>query len=313
MAPMYVAEDQGFFKAEGITNKYEQVPDAYAAAGLQSQGKLDVNMLGISAAFFNAINSGLKIKAVADRLQYTCSSDNELIVRTKLWNEGHQTIAGLKGSTVALLSRGSATEYWLDVLLAQQGLTEKDLGKIVTLSYPNILTGLKTGAVDYTFLAQPLGAQALDDGTAKRIQPIYKIVPNEEIGILDFSDSFIGKDSGGVAARWLAAWLKGVRYFEDTANKQQVIATVAKWTKIDPKYISQLYGTDQWPWMRPNGDVDLSPVAADANFMKQQNLVKSIPAVSDWYDSGPINAAVKLVGSVAQTRDCSSVPAFSVQ
>lgn len=308
MAPMYMAEELGYFAERGIANNYESVANPYDLLGVQSQGELDVNIVGTSAAFFNAVNQGLNVRAVSDRMQYLCSSDNILLARTEAWEEGLQTPADLAGKKVAIIARGSGTEYWLGLILEREGLSLSDV-EIVTLSYPDTVNALATGAVDAGFVVEPLALAALNDGTAKRIVAMHEVLPGQQLGELVFSQEFIDRNGGEVAAQWLAAWIEGVRFYLDPANKEQVIDIISEWSQVDRAVVEQLYGTDQWPWMDPNGDLDVDYIAEnDGAWMLENELVEELPPPSVYYEDGPLMAAQEMVGRVEVERDCSTVP-----
>jgi len=310
MAPLYAAEDEGLFAKHGIKNEYTLAPNPYAMLAPQSQGRLDVNIVGTSAAYFNAHNQGLKIRTVADRMQYRCSSDNTLIARTAVHEAGLKAPADLKGKRIAIIARGSGTEYWLGLILARVNLKMSDVS-IVTLSYPDTLTALKTGAIDAGFVPQPLTATALGDGTAKRIIAMHEVLPGQQLGKLIYSQDFIDRNGGKTAAAWLAGWIEGVRFAQNPANKARMIELVAKWTKADVALITKLYGTDQWPYADPNGDLDTDYIAKnDGPWMLENKLIEKLPTPAEYYDSRPVKAAQAIVGRVAVERDCSKVPVF---
>lgn len=308
MAPLYIAEDLGYFAGRGIANNYESVANPYDLLGVQSQGELDVNIVGTAPAFFNAVNEGLNVRAVSDRMQYRCSSDNILLARTEAWEEGLQTTADLEGKTIAIIARGSGTEYWLGLILQREGLSLSDVN-IVTLSYPDTVNALSTGAIDAGFVVQPLALTALNAGTARRIVAMHEVLPGQQLGELIFSQEFIDSNDGETAAQWLAAWLEGVRYYLDPANKEQVIDIIAEWSQVERSVVEQLYGTDQWPWMNPNGDLDTDYIAEnDGAWMVENELVEELPPPSVYYEDGPLMAAQAEVGRVEFERDCSTVP-----
>jgi NitT/TauT family transport system substrate-binding protein len=309
MAPLYAAEEEGFFARHGIKNELTVAPNPYNMLPAQSAGELDVNIVGTSAAYFNAHNQGLKIRVVSDRLQYRCSSDNILLARTGAYDEGLKTTAELKGKKVAIISRGSGTEYWLSLILGKSGMTIKDV-QIVTLSYPDVVNALKTGAIDAGFVTQPLASTVLLDGTAKRLIAMHELLPGEQLGKLIMSQEFIERDGGKPAAAWLAGWIEGVRFAQDPANKDRMIELVTKWTKADGALIARMYGTDQWPYADPNGDLDTDFVAKDGQWMLEQKLIERLPEPAEYYDTRPLKAAQEIVGRVEVNRDCSTVPVF---
>lgn len=306
LAPMMVADAKGFFTKHNVQVEFSNA-DIYSRLAVQSQGKLDVNIPGVGGAVFNGINQGLKLRAVADRQQYRCASDNLLLARTDAWNGGLKGVGDLKGKKVAIIAKGSTTEYWLDKALSGAGLKQSDLGQVVTLSYPDTVNALKSGAVDAGFLVEPLAYQMIAGGQAKRIIAMNEVVPNEEQGLITMSQEFIQKRPD-VAARWMAGWLDGVRYYLDPKNKDDVIKIVAERTKVPADIITKLYGTDQWPYMNPNGRVDTATVMnEDGRWMLDNKIIQKLPQPAEWYDESVVNAALKIVGEAPANRDCASV------
>lgn len=306
LAPMMVADEKGFFEKHDIEVSFDDA-DIYSRLAVQSQGKLDVNIPGVGGAFFNAVNEGLNLRAVADRQQYRCASDNLLLAGTKAYDAGLTSVSDLAGKKVAILAKGSTTEYWLDRALEDAGMTQDDLGQVVTLGYPDTVNALKTGAVDAGFLVQPLAIQMIEDGDAHRLLAMNEVAPDQEQGLITMSGKFID-ERPDVAARWMAGWLEGVRYYEDPANRDDVVKIIAERTKVPAKTIDKLYGTDQWPYMDPNGEVDTDTVMnEDAKWMVDNDVVSEVPKPDDWYDDSVVKAAQDIVGRVPVERDCASV------
>ncbi|MEV5822568.1 ABC transporter substrate-binding protein [Micromonospora haikouensis] len=306
LAPMMVADAKGFFGKHDVEVEFSNA-DIYSRLAVQGQGKLDVNIPGTGGALFNAVNQGLRVRVVADRQQYRCASDNMLLARTAAYDGGLKGVADLKGKKVAILAKGSSTEYWLDRALGQVGLKQSDLGQVVTLSYPDTANALKSGAVDAGFLVEPLAYQLISDGQARRVLAMNEVAPNQEQGLITMSQDFIDKRPE-VAARWMAGWLEGVRYYQDPANRDEVVKIVSERTKVPAETIGKLYGTDQWPYMDPNGRVDTATVVAeDGKWLLDNKIIEKLPEVSGWHDGSVVDAALKIVGEVPVNRDCSSV------
>ncbi len=311
MVPMYLADDLGFYAKRGIKNEYTE-GNPFDLMSVQSKGDIDVNIPGTSAAFFNAITSGLKVKAVADRMQYHCSSDNMLVIGSQGWNQGLQSIADLKGKRVSINARGSGTQRLLDELLHRNNMTEADLAQVVVLGYPDTVNALKTGALDAGWLSEPLAAQVMLDGSAKRLTTANEVFPGQELGLFVYSDQFMNRDNGNLAKEWLAAWLEGVRYYLNPANKAQVLKTAQQWTKVDESVLNAMYGTDQWPLMDPNGDLDATTMATqDGQWYLDNKFIDRIPEPSEFYDSRAIKAAQSEVGVVPVDWSCTGVTPLS--
>ncbi len=312
-APFFVADELGFFKKHGITLAKTPTNDIYGMLAPLSQGQLDVLQSASSAAFFNAINQGLKFKAVADRLTSRCSSENMLVVRRQLWDQGVRTAASLKGKKIGSFAPGSATSYWLDRWLADNGVSEKDLGQIIYLGPVDTANALQNGAIDAGFVGQPGAVAMLQEGKLVRMTTPHEMVPNQQLGLWVMSDDFLAK-SPDVAARWLAAWIEGVRFVNDPKNREQVIDIVSKATEVDRARIALLYGTDQFPYANPNAIVDTNFVEKeDAQWMLKKQLVQKVPPRESWYQDATVRAALKLVGGeVNAARSCDGVKRLSL-
>jgi NitT/TauT family transport system substrate-binding protein len=311
MVPMYLADDLGFYAKRGIKNEYTE-GNPFDLMSVQSKGDIDVNIPGTSAAFFNAINSGLKVKAVADRMQYHCSSDNMLVIGSRGWDQGIQSIAALKGKRISINARGSGTNRLLDELLHRNNMTEADLGQVLVLGYPDTVNALKTGALDAGWLSEPLAAQVILDGSAKRLTTAHEIFPGQELGLFVYSEQFTNRDNGTPAKQWLSAWLEGVRYYMNPANKAQILKTAQKWTKVDESVLSAMYGTDQWPLMDPNGDLDANTMATqDGVWYLDNKFIDRIPEPNEFYDNRAIKAAQGEVGVVPVDWSCGGITRLS--
>lgn len=312
MAPYYVAEAKGYFRQEKIRIKPIITSNVFGLLPLLSKDQINLDYIGTSPAFFNAVNSGLHIVAIADRLQYKCSSDAALLVRSSVYNSGVTSTKGLSGRSVAILGNGTTMQYWLDTTLTQAGLPLSAPSKVVTLNFSDMLTALRTGAIDYAYDGEPLDLEAVKAGYAKILEPISSIVPNEEVGLWVASDQFARADGGRIAARWLIAWLKGVRYEENPNNKASTVAIVSRLGHFPETLVKQLYLTTQWPWARPNGTVDVHRILSmDAAWALKNHLIAKIPPTSRWYNSSPVTLALNDIGRVSDNRDCATVPSPS--
>lgn len=152
--PFIAADAKGYFAREGV--KVELVTfnnPVERDAALQS-GALDGEVADILAAAF-AVQNGLDVKITS----VTCGKYDILAAS----RSGINDIRGLLGKKVAL-SKNTIIEYVVDNLLAEKGITEDEIEKIIVSQMPVRLEMLKSGRVDAACLPEPLSSLAVKSG-----------------------------------------------------------------------------------------------------------------------------------------------------
>lgn len=301
-APLFAAVDKGFFAKYGIENQISNVAIT-ASLPLVARGDYDWGRSTNGPGYFNAINSGLAIVGVVDRLTYACSADNVLSVSTKAWETGVRAFEDLKGKTVAHNAPGTATEYWHTLNLRRTGLKATDM-RIVYLNYPDMLAALSTGGADAGYLPEPLVTKGVLEGKIKPILHMHKVAPGDNIGMIFFGRKFIEKQNGDLAVRWVMAYLEGARFAQDRKNRDEVIQLVAKWTRVEERVLQTAYdGKLTWPQVNPNGHVDVEHMLrGQGEYFLKTGQVDKLPAPRQIYDPRFVNEALKVIGEVPFDR-----------
>ena len=238
-AHLYAAIEKGMFAKHGIENQIDSVAIP-ASLPLVARGEYDWGRSSNGPGYFNAVNSGLGIVGTVDRLTYICSADNALVVSAKGYEAGLRTFPDLRGKTLGINAPGTATDYWLAVVLAKNGMKRSDI-RVVTLGYPDLLAALSSGSADAGFMSEPLLTKAVLEGKLKVILPVSKIAPGDNIGMMFFGRNFVQKAGGDLATRWLMAYLEGIRFVQDRANRDEVLKIIAKHTKIEAEVLAAIY------------------------------------------------------------------------
>jgi ABC-type nitrate/sulfonate/bicarbonate transport system substrate-binding protein len=297
-AHIYSAVEKGIFAKHGIDNQIDSVPIP-ASLPLVARGEYDWGRSSNGPGYFNAVNSGLGIVGVVDRLTYICSADNALVASPKGYEAGLRSFTDLKGKTVGINAPGTATDYWLSVLLTKNNMKRSDI-RVVTLGYPDLLAAISSGSADAGFMSEPLLTKAVLERKLSVIMPVSQIAPGDNIGVMFFGRNFIQKADGDLATRWLMAYLEGVRFVQDRANRDEVIRIVAKHTKVENEVLSSIYDKkDTWPSVEPNGRVDIEKMLKEqGQFFLQTKQVDKLPTPREVMDTTLLERALKRVGEV---------------
>jgi NitT/TauT family transport system substrate-binding protein len=301
-APIYCAIKEGFFAKYGIENQIDSVAIT-ASLPIVARGSYDWGRSSNGPGYFNALNSGLAIRGVVDRLTYICSGDNGLVVSRANYNAGIRRFADLKGKVIGINARGTATDYWISKLLAEANMKSSDI-RLVTLSYPDLLTAMSTGSADAGFLPEPLMTKGVMEGRIDIIRPIVDVSPGDNIGVIFFGEKFIEKAGGDLGKRWLMAYVEGIRFAQDPANRDAVLAVMARETRVEPDVLSSIYDKRvTWPQCEPNGRVDAQKMLdGPGQFFINDKQIDKLPPANRIFDGALLESALKEVGEVPANR-----------
>jgi len=203
-APLFIAQDRGYFKEQGLTLTFQRVQSANDVVAPLGAGQLDVGGGAISAGLFNAMARGVELKIVADKGQHSGSPVNgftSAVVLTIPKQEAdagtYRTLADLKGKTIALASTGSGNEIMLDRGLQSVGLTEQDMS-LKPLAFPDMLAALSTHGVDLAVEIEPFVAQGQAQGILVPWKKSEELYAGQEGGVLVFGSNMakLGQDVG---------------------------------------------------------------------------------------------------------------------
>ena len=162
---LYVAEDQGFFSANGV--KMIEKTYSTGAEAIQALLKGEVDVAGMSETpFINQVftKQSVSIYANLDKLEYTY-----LIVRK---DRGIQTAADLKGKRIGL-PQGTIAEFYLGRYLQLNGLSMKDVTVVNAdpqASADLITKGNLDGVVIWNPIAYQIEQQVGDNAMVFHVQ-----------------------------------------------------------------------------------------------------------------------------------------------
>lgn len=260
VAGVYVAIARGYFQESGITNEFVPLASFNQLVGPIATGELEIGSAGPSAALFNAVERGIRMKIVADQnTAFPGRASAALMVRKDLIDSGQvKTLADLKGRTVALAARRATMELDLLKALKQGGLAANDI-KLVIMPFPQINTAFAGKAIDAGFQLEPLVTAAVSQGLAVRFKGHDEITPNRQNGFFVFSEQFAARTD--VALAWMLAYVRGLRDYNDAILKNKdrefVIQTLMSSTTVKDR---ATYDRMVLPGIHPDGEVNVESI-----------------------------------------------------
>jgi NitT/TauT family transport system substrate-binding protein len=253
-APLYIADEEGFFAKEGIRLEYTQPPRSTSQTiPLLARGDLDVVTSSLTSAFFSAIEQGAPIRIVADRGHITkngCEYSG-IMARRGLFDKNPPSAATLRGKRMSLGSSGTYG-YIADNYLGTFGLSTKDID-VVRLGENVEAQALDAGTIDLLHVAEPYLSKLRAQGHTL-IGPSSIYSPGTHLAVVEFGPT-LTVNRRDVAYRFIKAYLKGVKQSSEgmTARNLDILA---RRTKLDPEVLRKMCR----PAVYADGHIDTADV-----------------------------------------------------
>lgn len=252
--PVYVAQEKGFFKDEGIDVLF--VMFNAGSTNLQSLMGGDIQIMG--SAFVETLGgraAGFDIKnfwGICNLMPF------ELYGSAKF-----ASLKDSKGKRFAISRFGSLTDFLTRATLQHHGVDPKDVTILQIGSTPARFAALSAGAVDASVMWFPVTEIAKSQGY-RRLFDLKTIFPDWPYETFAARESWLAKEKAD-ATRFLRAYQRGVKHTWD--HKDDAVRAMRKYVKIDPAYAPA--GYDQYRTSFPlNGIIaeKVIPTVIDQEF-----------------------------------------------
>jgi NitT/TauT family transport system substrate-binding protein len=230
-AKFFIAQEEGFFKAEGLD--VELVEFANSADGLAAlrAEKLDVGAFGTTAPLVH-ISKGADIRIIGGVM-----GEDAALVTTAENAKTIKTIADLKGKKVATVRLATGDAVLRGALDEAKISWKTDLQIFELKSPPAVLEAVKTGQVDAGLVWGPHDIRAEEQGLKVVIRS-RSLQPGHPCCRL----TVLVKDLQARPELWekfLRAFLKAEKFAQD--NHDKTIADIVKQLKLDPGLVRKAY------------------------------------------------------------------------
>ncbi len=260
---LFVALDKGWFRAEGLEVEIAQLDTGAAIHAALASEAVDAAGDSPAVALYNAARQRIGFKVVADKGSTPPGHGYQAIMVRADLADGVRTAADLRGKRFGLTGwmNGVANEAMMHQLLTANGIAERDIN-FVNLSYPDVLAGLGTKAIDAGILIEPLATRAEELGTARVWKRADEVYPNQQYGVLVYGPSLLKR--GAAAQAFMRAYLKGARFYNDALDGRVPRAGLVEiLTKHTAVKTPALYDRMRFPGIDPNGGVNTAGLAQD--------------------------------------------------
>jgi NitT/TauT family transport system substrate-binding protein len=285
-APLYVANDRGYFAEQGIELDYTPFDSGALAVAPTSAGQLDMTQSPPSPSFYNALARGVDLTGIAA----TSYAETILLVRKPLLDSGEvRTVADLRGRRVSFNVEGSPIDYALRNMLPQDGVSLQEID-IQRLTNSDLAAALVNGAVDAGAVSDPLPIERNNIGARIRTSP-------EVLGKLSGSTLVVGPSMRSrppeAGMRFMVAYLRGLRDYraalqDNRVVEPEVVEILSRWTRVPTDAIAQTAASEPVP----NGRIDMDDLNRQQDFWVREGLVPTRFDLSQFVDYRYLDAAL---------------------
>jgi NitT/TauT family transport system substrate-binding protein len=277
-APVFIAQDKGYFKEAGLDIELKFFDAAQPIAVATTSGDVDFGVTAFTAGLYNLAGKGtLKViggmsreKAGYPLIGYFASNN--------AYAAGLKTPKDLAGKRIAVTQTGSSFHYSLGLLADKYGFKLADIKVLPMQSLSNAAAALKGETVDAALLPVSTARKLIDDGGAKLLGWVGDETP-WQLGAVFASPKTLGNKP--LVTKLLAALARADREYHDVIlasirdgkadindKTKPLLEIIAKYTNLP---VEQVVGN--CAFIDPDGKLDVKNVANQIEWMQEQGFV----------------------------------------
>jgi NitT/TauT family transport system substrate-binding protein len=276
-APVFIAQDKGYFREAGLDVELKFFDAAQPIAVATASGDVDFGVTAFTAGLYNLAGKGvLKViggmsreKAGYPLIGYFASNN--------AYAAGLKTPKDLAGKRVAVTQVGSSFHYSLGLLADKYGFKLADVKIIPLQSLSNAAAALKGETVDAALLPISTARKLMDEGGAKFLGWVGDETPWQLGAVFASPKTLTNK---ALVTKLLGALAKADREYHDVilAAMKDGVAPVNEQTKplleIIAKYtnlpVEQVVGN--CAYIDPDGKLDVKNVDNQIKWLQEQGF-----------------------------------------
>jgi NitT/TauT family transport system substrate-binding protein len=277
-APVFIAEDKGYFREAGLDVELKFFDAAQPIAVATTSGDVDFGITAFTAGLYNLAGKGtLKVIGGMSREK----AGYPLIgyfANNKAYEAGLKTPKDLAGKRVAVTQVGSSFHYSLGLLADKYGFKVSDVTIVPLQSLSNAAAALKGETVDAALLPVSTARKLMDDGGAKLLGWVGDETP-WQLGAVFASPKTLANKA--LVTKLLTALERADREYHDVVlstvkggkaaindQTKPLLAIIAKYTNLS---VEQVVGN--CAYVDPDGKLDVKNVDNQIKWLQGQGFV----------------------------------------
>jgi len=223
-APLYIAQQRGFFRDAGVEVAFRFFDAAQPIAAAAVSGDTDMGITALTGGFFALAGRGELVVIGGGLHEQKGVRLTAVLVSKKAYEAGLTSLGKLAGSSFGITQYGSSFHYMIGRLAELQGFELKGMTLRPLQTVQNMVAAVRTGQVDATMAIASMATPAAASGEAVilgwmgdllpyqitalfaskamvggRADDLHKFCAAYQRGIAAYRTAFLGVDAAGAA------------------------------------------------------------------------------------------------------------------
>ncbi len=276
-APVFIAQDKGYFRDAGLDIELKFFDAAQPIAVATTSGDVDFGITAFTAGLYNLAGKGT-LKVIGgmsrERAGYPLIG---YFASNNAYAAGLKTPKDLAGKRIAVTQVGSSFHYSLGLLADKYGFKLADVKIVPLQSLSNAAAALKGETVDAALLPVSTARKLMDDGGAKLLGWVGDETP-WQLGAVFASPKTIANKA--LVTKLLGALAKADREYHDVIlaaikdgkapiddKTRPLLEIIAKYTNLP---VEQVVGN--CAYIDPDGKLDVKNVDNQIKWLQEQGF-----------------------------------------
>jgi NitT/TauT family transport system substrate-binding protein len=275
--PVFIANDKGYFAAEGLEAEVVVFESAQPIAVATASGAVDFGVAGFTGGFYGLAGDGALRIISGGASEISGYHNQAFLASNKAWAAGLKSLKDMPGHSFAVSQIGSPPHYAMGLAAQKYGFDLKSVRILPLQSIPATEAALTGGQADASGATGSLAGVILARGDAKLLGYMGDETPYQLSGT--FASRKTADDRGDTVRRFLRGLDKGYHdYYAafiqdgkrlDGPTAPEMVAIVAKGTGQKPEDTAR-----GLPYIDAKGRVDVADVIRQYEWYKAQGMIK---------------------------------------
>ena len=276
--PVFIAQEKGFFAAEGLTAEIVLFDAAQPVAVAVASGDVEFGVAPLTAGLYSLGGQGA-VRIIGALHRYVPGFRGvAYLASTRAYDAGLKSVKDLAGHSVAVTQVGSGYHYSLALVAEKYGIDLKNMRVLFLQSNPNIASALTGNQADAGLLATTPATPLIERGEAKLLGWVDDETPWQNGAV--FANAKVIHDHPETIEKFLRAFRQGARLYHDAFtgpdDRPRVGPSAAEIAGIVVKYTGEpvAQAIQGGAYIDPDARLDVKDVLRQIEWYKAQGMLK---------------------------------------